>query len=76
MSSFYVFSGKKIKRVFFLIAAALLAAGVVYVESDNITVFSESNPSAIYSVPTDKKSLPLPSILAGATNGPSRSLTY
>ncbi|MDG0873736.1 polysaccharide deacetylase family sporulation protein PdaB [Paenibacillus thiaminolyticus] len=59
MSSFYVFSGKKIKRVFFLIAAALLAAGVVYVESDNITVFSESNPSAIYSVPTDKKVIAL-----------------
>ncbi|MCG7410548.1 polysaccharide deacetylase family sporulation protein PdaB [Paenibacillus sp. ACRRX] len=55
MNSFYVFSGKKIKRVFFLIVAALFAAGVVYVESDNITVFSEGSPSAIYSIPTDKK---------------------
>lgn len=57
---FYVFSGKKIKRVFILAIAMLFAAGVVYVESDNITVFSEgSSPSAIYSVPTDKKMLAL-----------------
>ncbi|UHA71742.1 polysaccharide deacetylase family sporulation protein PdaB [Paenibacillus sp. 481] len=55
MNYFYVFSGKKIKRIFFLIVAALFAAGVVYVESDNITVFSEGSPSAIYSVPTEKK---------------------
>ncbi|WP_028543545.1 polysaccharide deacetylase family sporulation protein PdaB [Paenibacillus taiwanensis] len=55
MNSFYVFSGKKIKRVFLLIVAALFAAGIVYVESDNITVFSEGSPSAIYSIPTDKK---------------------
>ncbi|MGZ9587269.1 polysaccharide deacetylase family sporulation protein PdaB [Paenibacillus marinisediminis] len=60
MNSFYVISGKKMKRIFFLIVAALFAAGVVYVESDNIMVFSEgSNPSAIYSVPTDKKVIAL-----------------
>lgn len=59
MSSFYVFSGKKIKRVFFLVVAAIFAAGVVYVESDNITVFSEGSPSAIYSVPTEKKLIAL-----------------
>ncbi|MCR8846748.1 polysaccharide deacetylase family sporulation protein PdaB [Paenibacillus sp. SC116] len=55
MNSFYVISGKKVKRIFFIIVAALFAAGVVVVESDNITVFSEGSPSAIYSVPTDKK---------------------
>ena len=60
MNSFYVINGKKLKRVFFLIVAALFAAGVVYVESDNIMVFSEgSNPAAIYSVPTDKKIIAL-----------------
>ncbi|MCE5172565.1 polysaccharide deacetylase family sporulation protein PdaB [Paenibacillus profundus] len=59
MNYFYVFSGKKMKRVFFLVVAALFAAGVVYVESDNITVFSEGSPSAIYSVPTDKKLIAL-----------------
>lgn len=60
MNSFYVISGKKMKRVFFLVVAALFAAGVVYVESDNIMVFSEgSSPAAIYSVPTDKKVIAL-----------------
>ncbi|MBN3523707.1 polysaccharide deacetylase family sporulation protein PdaB [Paenibacillus apiarius] len=59
MNYFYVVSGKKMKRVFFLVVAALFAAGVVYVESDNITVFSEGSPSAIYSVPTDKKLIAL-----------------
>lgn len=32
MNSFYVFSGKKIKRFLYIFAAALLTAGVVYVE--------------------------------------------
>ncbi|WP_223070533.1 polysaccharide deacetylase family sporulation protein PdaB [Paenibacillus caui] len=56
---FYVLSGKKIKRYFFVFAAALLAAGVVYIESDHITVFSESSPSAVYSVSTEKKVIAL-----------------
>ncbi|MBY9077305.1 polysaccharide deacetylase family sporulation protein PdaB [Paenibacillus sp. HN-1] len=59
MNSFYVFSGRKIKRFFYLFAAALLTAGIVYVERGNITVFSESSPSAIYSVPTEKKLIAL-----------------
>lgn len=58
---FYVLSGKKIKRYFFVFAAALLAAGVFYVESDHISVFSEgsSTPSAVYSVSTEKKVIAL-----------------
>ncbi|MFP4978506.1 polysaccharide deacetylase family sporulation protein PdaB [Paenibacillus sp. CN-4] len=59
MNSFYVFSGKKIKRFFFICAALLLAAGVVYVERGNITVFADEAPSAIYSVPTEKKVIAL-----------------
>lgn len=59
MNSFYVFSGKKIKRMLYIFAAALLAVGVIYVERGNITVFSESAPSAIYSVPTEKKLIAL-----------------
>ncbi|WP_019908270.1 polysaccharide deacetylase family sporulation protein PdaB [Paenibacillus sp. HW567] len=59
MNSFYVFSGKKIKRFIYIFAAALLAAGVIYVERGNITVFSETAPSAIYSVPTEKKLIAL-----------------
>lgn len=57
---FYVLSGKKIKRFFFVFAAALFAAGVIYVEQGQITVFSEeSTPSAIYSVSTNKKVIAL-----------------
>lgn len=60
MNYFYVFSGKKIKRIFVIAVAILFAVGVVYVESDHITVFSEgSSPAAIYSVPTDKKMIAL-----------------
>lgn len=59
MNSFYVFSGKKIKRFIYIFAAVLLAAGVIYIERGNITVFSESGPSAIYSVPTEKKLIAL-----------------
>ncbi|AZK46060.1 polysaccharide deacetylase family sporulation protein PdaB [Paenibacillus lentus] len=57
---FYVLNGKKIKRFLFVFAAALFAAGVIYVEKENITVFSEeNNASAIYSVSTDKKVIAL-----------------
>lgn len=58
-SYFYVYSGKKIKRAFFILAAAIFAVGVVYVERDNISVFSEESPSAIYSVTTNKKLIAL-----------------
>ncbi|WP_018759678.1 polysaccharide deacetylase family sporulation protein PdaB [Paenibacillus terrigena] len=57
--NFYVFNGKKIKRYFFLFVALVFAVGVVYVESDNITVFSEGAPSAVYNVPTEKKLIAL-----------------
>ncbi|MGM1049633.1 MAG: polysaccharide deacetylase family sporulation protein PdaB [Bacillota bacterium] len=59
MNFFYVLNGKKIKRFFFVFAAAIFAVGVIYVESDNISVFSESSPSAIYSVSTNKKQIAL-----------------
>ncbi|MEF2969014.1 polysaccharide deacetylase family sporulation protein PdaB [Paenibacillus sp. M1] len=57
---FYVLNGRKIKRFFFVFAAALFAAGVIYVEQSHITVFSEeSSPTAIYSVSTEKKVIAL-----------------
>lgn len=57
---FYVLNGKKIKRFFFVFAAAMFAAGVIYVEQSHITVFSEeSSPTAIYSVSTQKKVIAL-----------------
>lgn len=53
---FYVLNGRKIKRFFLIFAAALFAAGIIYVEQGHVTVFSdESSPSAVYSVSTDKK---------------------
>ncbi|MBJ6361081.1 polysaccharide deacetylase family sporulation protein PdaB [Paenibacillus sp. GCM10012307] len=55
MNMFYVINGKKVKRYFLIFVALLFAAGVVYAEKDNITVFSLEQPAAIYSVPTDKK---------------------
>ncbi|AJS60242.1 polysaccharide deacetylase family sporulation protein PdaB [Paenibacillus sp. IHBB 10380] len=58
-SFFYVLSWRKIKRFLLVTAAALFAIGIVYIERDQITVFSEGAPSAIYSVPTDKKLIAL-----------------
>lgn len=56
---FYVMNGRKIKQVFIMCVAVLFAAGVLYSEKGNITVFSQGEPSAIYSVETDKKMLAL-----------------
>lgn len=59
MNSFYVFSGKKIKRFLIVLVAAVFAIGIIYLESGNISVFSEDAPSAVYSVPTEKKVIAL-----------------
>ena len=56
---FYVINGKKLKQYLTVLFAAVFAAGIVYSEKENITVFSQSEPSAIYSVPTDQKVLAL-----------------
>src|SRR5690554_6087922 len=55
MNFFLVLNGKKLKRVVIITVAALFALGIFYTESKNITVFSQNEPSAIYSVETDKK---------------------
>ncbi|ALS24900.1 polysaccharide deacetylase family sporulation protein PdaB [Paenibacillus naphthalenovorans] len=54
MNYFYVFSGKKIKQALIITVASLFAAGIIYSESENVSVFSQK-PSAVYSVVTDKK---------------------
>lgn len=59
MNFFYVLNGKKMKQYFFIAVAVLFAVGVVYVERDNISVFSYNGPSAVYSVPTEKKQIAL-----------------
>jgi len=55
MNHFFVYNAKHIKRFFYLLLAAVFAAGVVWTEKDNISVFSPHPPAAIYSVPTDRK---------------------
>ncbi|GAB2696063.1 polysaccharide deacetylase family sporulation protein PdaB [Paenibacillus thermoaerophilus] len=59
MNHFFVFNGRRIKRILILIVAVVFAVGIVYVEKDNITVFAPNEPSAIYSVQTDKKLIAL-----------------
>jgi len=55
MNVFYVLDGRRIKRALIIVAAILFSVAVIYAEKDNITVFSHSEPSAVYSVVTDKK---------------------
>lgn len=60
MNYFYVISGKKLKRIIFIAVAVLFAAGIIYSEQRNISVFTSDNkPSAIYSVKTDQKLIAL-----------------
>lgn len=54
MNSFFVISGKKIKKYLFLAVALVFAIGVIYTERDNITVFAPQQPVAIYNVPTEQ----------------------
>ncbi|CAH1219527.1 hypothetical protein PAECIP111893_04554 [Paenibacillus plantiphilus] len=55
MNMFYVWNGRKLKRYLLIGIGILFAAGVIYAEKDNITVFAPNQPAAIYSVPTEKK---------------------
>lgn len=61
MNFFWVLSGKKIKQSFIIIVALIFAIGIYYTESNNIQAFfpTDSEPSAIYSVKTDKKQVAL-----------------
>lgn len=59
MNSFYVLSGKKIKRFFIGFVAIVFAIGIVYVERKHISVFAEEAPTAVYNVPTEKKIIAL-----------------
>jgi polysaccharide deacetylase family sporulation protein PdaB len=52
---FYVMSGRKLKRYLLALVTCIFAAGIVYNEKENVSVFSQSGPAAIYSVETDKK---------------------
>ncbi|WP_079914954.1 polysaccharide deacetylase family sporulation protein PdaB [Paenibacillus sp. 32352] len=59
MNYFYVVNGKKLKQSFIILVAVIFAIGIIYSERDNVTVFSQNEPAAIYSVQTDKKVIAL-----------------
>lgn len=59
MNFFYVMNGKKLKQAFVIIVALLFAAGIIYSEKDNISVFAQNEPAAVYSVQTDRKIIAL-----------------
>lgn len=59
MNLFYVFDARKLKRYLFIVIAILFGIGVVYVEKDNISVFSYQEPAAVYNVITDQKVIAL-----------------
>lgn len=59
MNFFYVMDGRRIKRYLIILVAVLFSVAVIYAEKDNISVFSHSEPSAVYSVVTDKKVIAL-----------------
>lgn len=52
---FLVINGKRLKRVLIIVVALIFAAGIIYAEKDHISVFAQKEPSAIYSVQTEKK---------------------
>lgn len=61
MNFFWVLSGKRLKQSFIIIVALIFAIGIYYTESENIQAFfpTDSEPSAIYSVKTNKKQVAL-----------------
>ncbi|TDF91488.1 polysaccharide deacetylase family sporulation protein PdaB [Paenibacillus piri] len=59
MNYFYVLNGKKLKQAFIIAVAVIFAIGIIYSERDNVTVFSQGAPQAIYSIQTDKKVIAL-----------------
>lgn len=59
MNYFYVLNGKKLKQAFIIAVAVVFAIGIIYSERENVTVFSQNEPAAIYSVQTDKKVIAL-----------------
>ncbi|WP_281884116.1 polysaccharide deacetylase family sporulation protein PdaB [Paenibacillus sp. YYML68] len=59
MNFFYVMNGKKLKQALIICVAIVFAAGIVYSERGNVSVFSQSGPVAIYNVPTEKKVIAL-----------------
>lgn len=59
MNYFFVLNAKKFKQYVFIALAIVFAAAIIYSEQSNVSVFSNSEPSAIYSVQTEKKVIAL-----------------
>lgn len=63
MRYFFVVSSKKLKQLFIILTAILLAAGIAYTERDTIAVFTDAAkikvPQAIYKVDTKEKKIAL-----------------
>lgn len=59
MNYFFVINARKFKQYLFIALAIIFSAAIVYSEQSNISVFMNSEPSAIYSVQTEKKVIAL-----------------
>ncbi|MBD0384917.1 polysaccharide deacetylase family sporulation protein PdaB [Paenibacillus sedimenti] len=59
MNYFFVVNARKLKQFIFIAVAIVFAAAIVYSEQSNISVFGAGEPSAIYSVQTEKKVIAL-----------------
>lgn len=59
MNYFFVVNGKKMKQYLIIVVAVLFAAAIIYAERGNVSVFSQSDPAALYSVQTEKKLIAL-----------------
>ncbi|WP_159887895.1 polysaccharide deacetylase family sporulation protein PdaB [Paenibacillus puerhi] len=59
MNFFYVMNGKKLKQALIICVALVFAAGIIYSERGNVTVFSQNEPVAVYNVPTERKVIAL-----------------
>lgn len=56
---FVVINGKRFKQWLILVVAVFFAVGIIYAEKDSISVFSQNEPAAIYSVETDQATIAL-----------------
>lgn len=59
MNYFFVINARKFKQYLFIALAIIFSAAIIYSEQSNVSVFMNSEPSAIYSVQTDKKVIAL-----------------
>ncbi|MEC0229816.1 polysaccharide deacetylase family sporulation protein PdaB [Paenibacillus alba] len=59
MNYFFVVNARKFKQYVFIALAIVFAGAIVYSEQSNVSVFSNTEPSAIYSVQTERKVIAL-----------------